>query len=489
MNKENVKPAKEKLDPMVLRTAIVLIVGALAPLFDSTMVNVAIHTIATDMNAAISAVQWVTTGYVLAMGLVIPVSGWATKRFGCKKSYIFSLVIFLIGSVCSMLSWNIESMIVFRAIQGVGAGLLMPILQTELVEVSGGHNLGRIMSIISIPALLGPILGPVLGGVIVSSAGWHAIFWINIPICIVAIPLAMWGLPADKHVEKKASLDVTGILLLSPAFALLIYGIAQVAKHGGMNNSEVYVPLIIGVVLMASYVIHAFHTKQEPALNVRLFKSVNFFASNALLILCGIITNGAMLMLPLYYQEVRGVSAMYAGLWLLPQGIGMLLTRSWAGKAADRDGSRNIVLMSLAAIAIGTLPFVFAGADTSNILLSIALLIRGAGLGGLLIAIMTSAYIGLEREQVPHASTATRIFQTIGGAFGSAILATVAQQQMAGRSASDLQAAAHSFNVSFVWAIGFTVAAAIPTLFLAVNKKSKPETAQQESDLQADGQE
>jgi EmrB/QacA subfamily drug resistance transporter len=488
MRTENVKPAKEKLDPLVLRVAIILVVGALAPLFDSTMVNVAIHTIATDMKAAISTVQWITTGYVLAMGLAVPVSGWATKRFGGKRSYIFSLALFLVGSVCSMLSWNIGSMIGFRVIQGVGAGLMMPTLQTELVQVSGGRNLGRIMAIVSIPALLGPILGPVLGGIIVNGLSWRAIFWVNIPICIVAILLALWGIPADKLLAKKASLDVIGMLLLSPAFALLIYGIAQVAKYGGLNASAVYVPLIIGVILMASYVIYALNTKREPALNVRLFKSVNFTASNILLIFSGIITNGAMLMLPLYYQEVRGASALYAGLWLLPQGIGMLLTRSWAGKAADRGGSRNIVLLSLAAVAIGTLPFAFASADTNYIILAIALLIRGAGLGGLFIAIMMSAYIGLPKEQVPHASISTRIFQTIGGAFGSAILATAAQHQMAGHADTDLHALSNAFNVSFWWAIGFVVVAAIPTLFLAVRKKSGPETAPTETDSQADGQ-
>ena len=477
MSIENVKPVKEKLDPVVFKTAMVLVVGALAPLFDSTMVNVALHAIAADMKANISIVQWITTGYVLAMGLAVPVSGWATKRFGGKRLYVFSLAIFLIGSICSMLSWNIESMIIFRVIQGIGAGLMMPTLQTELVQVSGGRNLGRIMSIVSIPGLLGPILGPVLGGILINAWGWHAIFWVNIPICIVAIPLALWGIPADKLSEKKESLDVIGMLLLSPAFALLIYGIAQVASHGGLGSSAVYIPLIIGIVLMASYVVYALNTKREPALNVQLFKSVNFSASNILLIFSGIITNGAMLMLPLYYQEVRGASALSAGFWLLPQGIGMLLTRSWAGKTADRNGSRNIVLMSLAAIAIGTLPFAFAGTDTNYILLSIALLIRGAGLGGLFIAIMMSAYIGLPEEQVPHASIATRIFQTIGGAFGSAILATAAQQQMAGHAQSDLPAVAYSFNVSFWWSIGFTVAAVIPTLFLMMLKKSEPEAA------------
>ncbi len=481
MSTENLKPVKEKLDPIVLRTAIVLVVGALAPLFDSTMVNVAIHTIASDMKATISIVQWITTGYVLAMGLAVPISGWATKRFGGKRTYIFSLAIFLIGSVCSMLSWNIGSMIAFRVIQGIGAGLMMPTLQTELVQISGGRNLGRIMSIVSIPALLGPILGPVLGGIIVSSLSWRAIFWVNIPICAVAIPLALWGIPADKLADKKASLDVVGLLFLSPAFALLIYGIAQIAKQGRLSSSAVYVPLIIGIVLMVSYVIYALNTKREPALNVRMFKSVNFTASNILLIFSGIITNGAMLMLPLYYQEVRGASVLSAGLWLIPQGIGMLLTRSWAGKVADRDGSRNIVLMSLAATAIGTLPFAFAGTDTNYVILAIALLIRGAGLGGLFIAIMMSAYIGLQKEQVPHASIATRIFQTIGGAFGSAILATVLQRQTAGHADSDLHAISNAFNASFWWAIGFTVAAVIPTLFLTMHKTHNRTQSQQES--------
>ncbi len=476
----NEKTKKEKLDPVVLRAAIILVVGALAPLFDSTMVNVALHTIAADMKATISTVQWITTGYVLAMGLAVPISGWATKRFGGRRTYIFSLIIFLIGSVCSMLSWNIGSMVALRAIQGIGAGLMMPTLQTVLVQTAGGRNIGQIMSIVSIPAVLSPILGPVLGGIIVSSLNWRAIFWVNIPICIVAILLALWGIPADKLSMKKDSLDVFGLLLLSPAFALLIYGIAQIAKHGSLSSNAVYVPLIIGIVLMASYVIYALNTKREPALNVRLFKSVNFTASNILLIFSGIITNGAMLILPLYYQEVRGTSALNAGLWLIPQGIGMLLTRSWAGKVADRDGSRNIVLMSLAATAIGTLPFTFAGTDTNLVLLSIALLIRGAGLGGLFIAIMMSAYIGLQKEQVPHASIATRIFQTIGGAFGSAILATVLQRHMAGHNGSDLHEVAVAFNVSFWWAIGLTVTAAIPTMFLTMRKKPLKETAPQE---------
>lgn len=472
---------KESLDRGVLKVAIILVFGALAPLFDSTMVNVSINTIVTDMGAGLSAVQWVTTGYILAMGLVIPVSGWATRRFGCKRSYLFSLVLFLIGSVCSTLSWNIESLIAFRVVQGAGAGLLMPVLQTELVQVSGGRDMGRIMSIISIPALLGPILGPVLGGVIAGSLGWRAIFWVNIPICVVALALALWGIPTDRPSGKKASFDVIGILLLSPAFATIIYGIAQIATYGGITDAAIYVPLSIGIILMAAYVVYALNTRREPALDLRLFRSTNFSASSILLALLGVITNGVMLILPLLYQDVYGYNVLYAGLLLIPQGIGQLLTRGLAGKAADRGYSRVVVLLSLAATLIGTLPFAFADADTNLVLLSVALLVRGAGLGGLFVTIMMSAYVGLEKEQVSHASTATRIFQTIGGAFGSAILATVCEQQMTGSGASDLTAVAHAFNISFWWAIGFTVISLIPTLFLTTHRrKVASETAVQE---------
>jgi EmrB/QacA subfamily drug resistance transporter len=462
----NEKSKAERLDPAVLRVAFILVVGALAPLLDSTMVNVALHAIMIDMKTNISTIQWITTGYLLAMGLTIPISTWITKQFGCKQSYIFSLILFLIGAVGYWVSWNIGSLMTFRVIQGAGAGLMMPVLQTELVQISGGRNLGKLMSIISIPGLLGPILGPVLGGIIVSSFNWRSMFWIDIPICIVAIPLAVWGIPADKLSKKKVSLDMIGTLLLSLAFTLIIYGIAQFAT----SEESSIAPLTIGIVLMVAYFIYALNTKRETALDVRLFKSINFSAANILLILSGVVTSGVMLTLPLYYEEVRGASALDAGLWLLSQGIGMLLTRSWFARAADRGRARTGVLLSLAAIAIGTLPFAFAGTDTNYILLCIALLIRGAGLGGLMIVIMTSVYIGLEKEKIPHASTATRIFQNIGGALGTVILVTVIQQQIENHAVSNLHVVSNAFDVSFWVVIGFTLVALIPTLFLATRK-------------------
>ena len=224
---------------------------------------------------------------------------------------------------------------------------------------------------------------------------------------------------------------------------------------------------------MTAFVFYALQTKVSPVLDLHLFRSQNFSATSVLLFMSGIITNGGMLLLPLFYQQVRGESVLYAGLSLIPQGVGMLLTRTQMGKLTDRIGARPIVIVSLIITAAGTLPFIFADSGTNGILLAIALLIRGAGLGGVFIPLMVSAYVGLGSEQIPHASIATRILQTIGGAFGSAVLATIVEHQLASHSAAGIQYISSAYNFAFGWSAGFTVAALIPALFLAAHKQSE----------------
>jgi EmrB/QacA subfamily drug resistance transporter len=467
---DTIRPQNEKLDPVLLKIAIILVIGSLAPLLDSTMVNVAIKTIGEDFNIPISVIQWTITGYVLTMGISIPISGWATNRFGSRQVYMSSLLIFLFGSVLSAFSWNIESLIGFRLLQGIGTGLMVPTLQTMLVQATNGKNLGYVMSIVSIPALLGPILGPVLGGIIVNILSWRWIFYINVPVTIIALLLAWHGLPTDEPYNSKQPLDIVGLLLLSPAFAILIYGFSQLSSHGSFICNEVIIPLLIGIFLMAAYIIYALHAKTSTVLDVYLFKSCNFSASTASLFLSGIIMNGAMLLIPLYYQQVRGENVLYVGLLMIPQGVGMLLTRSWIGKQVDCIGSRIIVVISLIVTVIGTLPFAFADSNANQILLIVAMLIRGVGLGGLLIPIMASTYIGLNRDQIPHASIATRILQTIGGAFGSAILATIVEQQLSYSLVSGITTVTNAYNVAFWWLVCFTIIAIVPALLLSTHK-------------------
>ncbi|MZQ82733.1 DHA2 family efflux MFS transporter permease subunit [Paenibacillus sp. 5J-6] len=471
MQAEAIKPPKEKIDPGILKVALILVFGAIASQLDSTMVNVAINTLASDLHSTVLAIQWVITGYVLTMGLAVPVSGWAIQRFGGKNVYMFSLWVFLISSILCSLAWNTGSLIGFRLIQGIGAGLLIPTMQNVLVQSAGGRGLGRVIAIISIPALLGPILGPVIGGLIMDNMSWRWIFYVNIPIMAVALWLSWRHIPRDEPSKSKPKLDVIGLLLLSPAFAILIYGISKISSQGHLFSAGVLVPLSVGLVLLASYTVYALRLSQSPLLDLHLFRSRHFLASNLTLFLSGMVMNGALLLLPLYYEQVRGESVLMTGLLLIPQGVGMLLTRSWIGGLSDRIGSRNIVLVSLAVTLAASIPFAFAGIETNHILLGVAQLVRGAALNGILIPIMVSAYEGLRKEQIPHASISTRIFQTIGGAFGAAILATVIGQQVTSGTAVSLTSLASAYQVAFWWSVGFAAASILPAMFLSNRKK------------------
>jgi EmrB/QacA subfamily drug resistance transporter len=269
----------------------------MAVMFDTTIVNVAIDSLSREMNAPVSTTQWVISAYVLALAMVIPVRGWAMDRFGAKQTWMGALALFMVGSILSSLAWNIDALIAFRVLQGIGGGLMLPVLQTLLVNAAGKRNLGRMMSLVSLPALLGPILGPVLGGLILSQLSWHWIFWVNIPFCVAGLVMARRGLqPTAPH--KGSYLDVLGLALLSPGLAAMIYGLSQAGSHGGFDNSAVLLPVAVGAALLGGFTFHALRTKRPPLFDLRLFAVRSFTASNVLLFLSGLSVYGAMLLLP-----------------------------------------------------------------------------------------------------------------------------------------------------------------------------------------------
>jgi EmrB/QacA subfamily drug resistance transporter len=380
-----------------------------------------------------------------------------------------ALALFAVGSLLSSLAWNIEVLIAFRVLQGIGGGLMLPVLQTLLVNAAGQRNLGRMMSLVSLPGLLGPILGPVIGGLILSQLPWRWIFWVNLPLCVAGLVLA-WRYLAPTAPKKSSHLDVVGLALLSPSLAAMIYGLSQAGNHGGFGNSAVLLPVAIGAVLLGGFVFHALRT-ELPLVDLRLFAVRSFAASNLLLSLSGLFIYGAMLLLPLYEQQVRGQSALAAGLLLAPQGVGMLLTRGYAGKLTDRMGARPIVLGGFLLTIAGTIAYTQAGVNTSELLLGASLVVRGAGLGMVTIPIMAAAFLGLRSDQVAHASIATRITSQLGGAFGAAVFALILQTQLAAQAAGGLVGRATAFDNAFWWSIGLTALAIVPALFLPGTKE------------------
>ncbi|MEU4232282.1 MDR family MFS transporter [Nonomuraea sp. NPDC026600] len=445
----------ERLDPAVLKLAGILVLGALAPLLDSTIVNVALHTLGRDLDAPVSAVQWVSTGYLLALAMAIPITGWAVDRFGARRMWLAAQLLFLAGSVLCGVAWNLGSLIAFRVLQGVGGGLMLPILQTLLMRAVDGRQLGRLMAVVSLPALVGPILGPVAGGLIAGHLSWRWIFYVNVPISLLAVLLAWRGLPADSPRDGH-HLDVTGLLLLSPALAALMYGLTRVGTEGGFGHVAVLGPLAAGALLLTGFACRATRTA-DPLIDLRLFRTRAFAVSSALLFLSGLAMFGSMLLLPLYYQQDRGASVVAAGLLLAPQGLGSLLAKGLGG-VTDRVGPRPVVLAGIAMTALGTLPFAFAGRHPGDLILGAALVVRGAGLSAANMAIMVGAFRGLDRAQIPHASSTTRIMQQLGGSFGTAVLAVILQRQLADHPGA-------AFGHTFAWALAFSALAVVPALW------------------------
>ena len=465
----------DKIDPEVLKSALILVVGALAVVFDTTIVSVALHTLATQLHASLSEIQWVTTGYLLALGVAVPLSTWGLQRFGGKRLWMFALAVFLAGSVGSSLAWNAGSLIAWRIVQGAGGGLMLPVLTTLIMQAAGGKALGRTVTVVALPALLGPVLGPLVGGAILVHLSWRFMFWINVPFCAAGLVLAARCMAADAPAagpdRARPRLDVTGLVLLAPGVAAIILGLTNAGRAAGFGHADALIPLLAGGALVAAFTVHALR-RARPLVDVRLLARRPVASASAVLFFSGFALYGAMLLLPLYYQEVRGVSALTAGVMLVPQGIGTLLSRSAAGRLTDKVGARPVAVGGFAIVALATIPFALAGAHANASLLALCLVIRGFGLGAVTIPVMAVAYLGLDRQQIAHSSVLTRTTQQIGGSFGTAVLAVILDDAVTAHGGR-LPAA---FGVAFWWSVAFCLLAVLLSLWLpGTNPMYQPE--------------
>ncbi len=461
----------EPIPKSIMNIAWILVFGAIMPLLDSTMVNIAIKHLSTDFSVGLDLIQWVITGYVLAMAISVPLTGWVVQRLNGKWLMIGANIVFLIASLASGFSESIYLLIIFRIVQGFSAGFISTLVSVLIVEVAGRERMGRLMSAIAIPSVLGPILGPVIGAVILQYLSWRFIFFVNIPIGILAITLMILKLPDFTSANVKAKFDFIGITLLGASSAALIYGIAQAAKRSTFNNSTTIGYVVAGVAILAIYIIYASIKKEQAILPLHLFKLKNFIAVMIGLFLAGIATNGPMLLLPLFFQNIKGFSVLNTGLILIPQGLGMLIARPLIGKLTDKLGARNVVLVSLTLAIVGTIPFIFINEASSLIVVSLVLFVRGMGIGGVTIPMMTDAYTGMVKQEIAQASIGTRLVQNIGGAFGSAVLATVVSLSIQGKTPT-ITLMTTAYHDGFMLALVLSLVMLIPALFLT-NKKSK----------------
>lgn len=423
----------DKITPELLKIAGVVVLGAIMSILDVTVVNVALPTFQTELSGsdeplAYSTVAWTATAYMLALAAVIPLTGWAADRFGTKRLYMTAIALFTIGSLLCATAWNIEALIGFRVLQGLGGGMLMPLGMTIMTKAAGPHRMGRLMAILGIPMLLGPIMGPILGGILIDAASWHWVFLINLPIGLIGLVYSWRVLPKDAP-EPSESFDVVGMILLSPGLASLLYGVSSMAE-GTVLTSKVLIPAAIGIALIGAFVYWSFKP-EHPLLDLRLFKDRNLTVSIITMFLFAGAFFGALLLVPTYFQQVDGYSVKKAGVLVAAQGIGAMLTMPIAGALTDKMPVGRIVPFGFLGILIG----VFGLAQntdpgTSDWTIMAWLFVTGLGMGATMMPLFTSALKTLKAADVARGSTLLNVTQQVASATGIATISVVLTKSM-----------------------------------------------------------
>lgn len=466
--------------------ALVVVLGSVMSVLDVTVVNVALNHLAQDFDAPLATIQWVATGYTLALATVIPVAAWAMGRFGTKRLYMFSIGTFAAGSVLAGLAWSAESLIAFRVLQGLGGGLIMPVGMTILARASDPGRMGRTMAILGIPVLIGPLAGPILGGWLVDDVSWRWIFFINVPIGAIALGLAAKVFPRDTPQPTKP-LDVPGLLMLSPGLALLIYGLATGGDKGDFGSAGALVPAVLGALLVVGFVVRALRI-EHALIDLRLFRGRPFVAAAGTMVLFVCAYFGSMMLAPLYYQLVRGESATASGLLGAPQALATALSMQVASRLSDRVAPGRIVLVGIVVAASGFLAFTTqVAADTPYWVLMSCLSVMGVGVGMTLMPTTASALRAMSHEQVAVAGTTLTIIQQVSAAVGGALMSVLLAGAMrdglpAGQGAGGLgelhslspaaiaeigPRLADAFQGTYWWAVSFMALAFLPALLMS----------------------
>jgi EmrB/QacA subfamily drug resistance transporter len=452
----------ERIDAFVWRVSAVVIIGSIMSILDTTIVNVALDRLSHELHTSISGIQWVSTGYMLSLAAVIPITGWAARRFGAKRIYLVSLVLFTLGSALCGLATSSTELVVFRVLQGAGGGMILPVGQLMMAEAAGPKRMGRVMSIVAVPAMLAPILGPTLGGLILDNMSWRWIFYVNLPIGILGVIAALRILPTVAR-QKTEPLDYLGFALMAVGMPLLTYGLAQVGETGSFTAAKVVWPILGGLVLIAGFAVHALRVPR-PLLNLRLYKRPTFSSASFAMFCVGAALFGGMILLPYYWQTIRHESVLITGLLTAPQGLGAALVMPLSGKLTDRYGGGPLALFGVTVCTLGTVPFGLIGAHTSIVWLCGAMLLRGVGIGFAFMPAMSAAFASLHRDELSDATPQLNVLQRIGGSIGIAVLAVVLQRSLLG--AHTLSAAASGYGTAFWWATGITALAIIPCVIL-----------------------
>jgi EmrB/QacA subfamily drug resistance transporter len=476
LSQEKPKSIKEILIPLIA-----IIMGLFMVILDGTAVNVAIPKLMGEFDSTFSVLQWTVTGYALANAAVIPLAGWLSDRFGAKQIFLFSVGFFTIGSLLCALATDPTQLIIYRIIQGIGGGMVMPIAMAFVYRLSPPDKVGAVMGIMGIPILLAPALGPLLAGYLVDYASWNWIFLINLPIGIVALIIGIRSLPAIKR-QSVAALDKLGMLLAPIAFASLSYGVSE--GGNGWSSTKTITGLSVGIVALILFIIVELRQKQ-PMLELRVFRSLDFSKAIVIQWISQIALFGTMFLIPLFLQQAKGLSAFDTGLIMLPQALAAGIFMPIAGALFDKIGARPLVMSGMAIVTGAAYLLTQISSTGANSELILPLVLLGAGMGLSMMPLNTHLIQASPQNLVGRVTSLTNAAQQVMTSFAVAGLITILASKMKIFTPADGKPTLASWTSSFGATFQVLVIIGIAGLVLAIMLK-KPKQAEQAAGSEAE---
>lgn len=431
--------ASDSLDTRVWKVAIVVMLGPFMTQLDSTVVNVSLPAIQQGLQAPITSTQWVISGYLLALALMLPLNGWLVDRVGAKRLYLGCFSVFTLASFLCGAAHTMGALICSRVLQGMAGGLLAPMAQMMIARIAGKH-MARVMGYSAVPILTAPILGPIVAGTILRYAPWRYLFYLNLPIGVLAVALAAFLLPGDPTSPSNRPFDALGFITISPGLACLLYGLERVSHRDGA------LILVTGLILTGMFIWHAIRKRSAALIDLRLFKNRIFSTAAMTQFLSNAQVYAGQFLIPLFLISGCGLSAPQAGWMLASTGFGMMCSFPMIGFLTERFGCRAVSACGAFLAFLSMLPFLWMIENgLSPILAAISLFFRGAGQGAIGIPSVSAAYASVSKERLAVANTAINIVQRLGGP-----LATTFTALFIPSAANSLsRSGSHAFTIAF----------------------------------------
>lgn len=460
----------------------IVALGSGSSLLSTTVVSVAVADLQHVFGVSLTVVQWVLTGYLLGLSATIPLSGWAMDRLGSKRTYLLTLLLFTLASAFCGLAWSAGSEIFFRVVQGLAGGMVMPVGMAIMMAMTPAQERGRMMSFLGLPMMLAPALGPTIGGWLIKVGDWRYIFWVNIPLGLLAVWLA-WRYMTESRRGDPGRFDLVGWLTCTPGVALAIFGLTQASGHGWLSLPAL-APLLGAVLLLVFFTLWELR-QQQPLLDIRIFADGGFRAAAVVSIVVAASLFGPTFLVPVFMQQVQGYDTLSAGLLLAAQGLGAAAAMPVSGILTDRFGAKPVVFWGVILLTFATVLMTRVDAATTSAQWLALLAVRGVGMGFTMMPAFASAYVSLSQAAIPRATALSNTLQRMFSSVGIAVLATVIQARIPAHLPAHvrpapgvLQAAAAAAFDDTMWVAAAMILLALPAALLlrrAVRAGEKPE--------------